>query len=135
MAVNFEHQTPEARVRARMFSASGKVARQVLVNVRHLNMKRQCQMQPLVAECLDETSTQAYVHNMIVKTKLRGKTINFGVFFKRHCRLRRNPTISKAPVQGDVIVMRMGKGYETYVNLRGCNEERLIDRVIKKSVC
>jgi hypothetical protein len=77
---------------------------------------------PFAESVLQDAALQPYVHDCVVRVNEGPHTYNFRVFFKRHCRLRLNMSLSKQSVptnfRGDIVVMKIGVRNE-YVNMRG----------------
>ena len=107
-------------LRSKLYSTKDICPRNVLTPVRFDNKK-----QYLFAEgMLDDSKTQAYVHDCTVHVCEGPYVYRYRVFFKRHSLLDVNATIasiaqnSVAPFRGDILVMRLSIKNDTYVHLR-----------------
>lgn len=76
---------------------------------------------PIPESLLQDAVLQPYVHNCHVTVHEGRHTYRYCIFFKRHCRLQPNPLLSGVDGQfrGDAVVMRLGVGSCSVVNMRG----------------
>ncbi|KAG1723375.1 hypothetical protein EDD22DRAFT_962006 [Suillus occidentalis] len=113
--------TPELHLRCRLYSASGSKPRQANMLTRCSNRSRSAQRFPVVEGLLNYAAVQPYVHNCFVTLREGRHTYQFCVFFKRHRHLGVNPLLSSVEhiFRGDAVVMRIGVGGDSVVNMRG----------------
>ena len=102
-------------LRSKLYSTKDICPRNVLTPVRFNNKKRY----RFAEGMLDDSKTQAYVHNCTVHVCEGPYVYQYRVFFKRHSLLDVNATIaSVAPFHGDILVMQLSIKNDTYVHLR-----------------
>ncbi|KAF8583152.1 hypothetical protein K439DRAFT_1349393 [Ramaria rubella] len=93
---------------------------------------------PFAESVLQDAALQPYVHDCLVRVNEGEHTYTFHMFFKHHCCLRINMSLSEQAslennlmaIQGDIVVMRIGTRYE-YVNMQG-QDGILCDWVISR---
>lgn len=84
------------------------------------NPSRTAKRFPVPESLLQDATLQPYVHNCQVTVHEGRHTYKFCIFFKRHCRLQRNALLSGVGnhFRGDAVVMRVGVGPRSVVNMR-----------------
>ena len=79
---------------------------------------------PFAEGMLDDSRTQAYVHDCTVDVREGLFVYRYRVFFKRHCLLSVNSTIQSisqnciTPFRGDILVMRVSMRNNSYIHFR-----------------
>ncbi|KAF8957896.1 hypothetical protein BDZ97DRAFT_1924155 [Flammula alnicola] len=123
----FVAQTPssiEANLRARLYPASSRRPRQILVNTRQPSAQRSMKRYPFAENHLGESVLQPWVHNCVVTVQEGRHTYRYMIFFKRHRLFGPSQclqTLSNGQpsfLRSDVVVMRIGTT-ASYVNMRG----------------
>ncbi|KAF8949912.1 hypothetical protein BDZ97DRAFT_1689493, partial [Flammula alnicola] len=118
-------------VRARLYSVSS--TRLAFIPV--LTRKTQHQRFPIVEEAISGMRTQPCIHDVVVTVRQAGCLYRFHLFFKNHCLLPFNPTVSALVPgrqwNGDILVMRVGVAVLGVVNMRG-DDARLADFAVRQ---
>ena len=79
---------------------------------------------PLAEAMLDQSKIQPYIHDCVITVHEGAYIYKYRIFFKRHCFLSLNPTITQnsnsevAPFRGDILVMRVSTKNSFCVNFR-----------------
>ncbi|KAF9470788.1 hypothetical protein BDN70DRAFT_648252 [Pholiota conissans] len=109
--------------------------RQINVATRQPNSRAVNQRYPFPENHIGGSSTQPWVHNCLVTVREGRNTYQYMVFFKRHCLLKSNQTLSAlvgkpSRLCSDAVVMRIGVK-AAYVNMRD-RDTILADWLMKK---
>lgn len=128
----------ELQIRSRLYSTVGLRPMQVTVRARCANRTRHATRYPFAESVFEDAAVQPYIHNCIVKVHEGCNMYRFMIFFKRHCNLRLNKTLStlstRCLFRGDIVVMRVAARNEfSVVNMRE-RDTILADWVIPRLV-
>ena len=119
-------------LRSKLYSTKDICPRNVLTPV-HFDNKKQY---PFAEGMLDDSKTQAYVHDCTVHVCEGPYVYRYRVFFKRHSLLDVNATIasiaqnSVAPFRRDILVMQLSIKNDTYVHL--CKQDTILANFLVK---
>lgn len=126
-------QSPEFRLRCRLYSTSCHRPRQVEMLTRCADASHGSPHFPMAEALLQEAALQPYIHNCQVTVVEGRHTYQYCVFFKRHCRLPANRLLNNIhEFRGDVAIMRIG-AQTRVVNMRG-RDSVIADDIITRSV-
>ncbi|KAI6096405.1 hypothetical protein F5141DRAFT_964374, partial [Pisolithus sp. B1] len=107
-------------LKCRLYSSAWSRPRQVTMPTRCADSSQMVTASrfPNAESLFQEPCLQPYIHNCEVTIVEGRHTYRFHVFFKRHCRLRPNPLLSRDDneFRGDAVVMRVGT--RSVVNMR-----------------
>lgn len=112
------------RIRARLYSSTKARLAQVAVPTRCAFAPREAgPCFPYAESILGDAKIQPYIHDCMVTIREGTSTYRFRVFFKRHCRLRKNRSFPSVrgtiPVCSDILVMRVAAiNTSSVVNMR-----------------
>ncbi|KAG1721362.1 uncharacterized protein EDB91DRAFT_1064438 [Suillus paluster] len=114
-------KTAELHLWCRLYSSSWSKPCQVTMLTQCSDHSRSGKRFPVPKSLLDCATVQPYVHNCFVTLHEGRHIYQFCGFFKWHCRLRANPLLSSIDhiFRGDAVVMRIGAGASSVVNMRG----------------
>lgn len=100
-----------------------------------LTRKTEQQRFPIVEEAMSGMRTQPHIHDVVVTVQRGRRTYRFNIFFKNHCLLRLNPTISALVPgrqwKGDIVVMKVGETVPGVVNMKS-NDARLANFAVRR---
>lgn len=112
------------RIRARLYSSTKTKPIQIAVPTRCTLPPREAGPRfPYAESILADAKTQPYIHDCMVILREGKSTYRFRVFFKRHCRLKKNrsfrPLQGITPICSDMFVMRIAAANtSSVVNMR-----------------
>jgi hypothetical protein len=111
-------QTYDLRLRSRFYAISHAKPFQTVISTRCSPMRKRYPLAESVFSC---AALQPYIHDVKVTLQEGPHNYCYRVFFKRHCRLSKNNSLTTldpgSTFQGDAAVMRIGSKGDL-VNMR-----------------